>query len=135
MSFEKALRTRLIESAPIDALIGKTSGAPSIDWTVSPQGAADPRIVLTTISDPRPQTHDGPDSIRPTRVQVDVIDADRATVVALREAAIATLMPAGTYSGIYFDRAFVDVVQDLGAQGETSFVHRDRIDFIIWHKG
>ena len=135
MSFEEALRKRLIESAAVDALIGKTGNAPSIDWTVSPQRAVEPRIVLTAISDPRPQTHDGPDSIRPTRVQADVIGADRGDVIALREATIAALLPAGTYSEIYFDRAFVDAVQDMGAQGETAFIHRDRIDFIIWHKG
>lgn len=135
MSWERALRQRLIDDVGVSALIGKTGGAPSIDWTVSPQGAADPRIVLTTISDPRPQTHDGPDSIRPTRVQVDVIGDGRAEVVALREAAITALMPGGTYSGITFDRGFVDAVQDMGSRGETAFTHRDRIDFIIWHKG
>ncbi len=135
MGFETALRSRLKDDAGVDALIGKDGAIPSIDWTVRRQGAPLPAIVLTTISDPRPQTHDGPDSIRPSRVQADVLGEDRASVVALREAVIAALLPAGTFSAVQFDRAQVDAVRDLGRQDETRFVHRDSIDFIIWHKG
>ena len=135
MSWEIALRARLLDDAGVAALVGTADGVKSIDWTLSPQGAAEPRIVLSTVSDPRPQTHDGPDSIRPSRVQVDVIARDRASVVTLREAVIAALLPAGTFGAIQFDRARVDAGRDLGRMGETRFIHRDQIDFIIWHKG
>lgn len=135
MGFETALRGRLIGDATVGALVGKEGAIPSIDWTVRRQGAPFPAIVLSLVSDPRPQTHDGPDSIRDSRVQVDVVADDRAGVVALREAVIAALLPAGTFFGVQFDRAFVDGVRDRGSQDETRFVHRDSIDFIIWHKG
>lgn len=135
MGFETALRSRLKDDAGVDALIGKDGAILSIDWTVRRQGAPLPAIVLTLVSDPRPQTHDGPDSIRPSRVQIDVLGEDRTSVVALREAVIAALLPAGTYSAVQFDRAQVDAVRDLGRQDDTRFVHRDSIDFIIWHKG
>ncbi|WP_279351369.1 hypothetical protein [Erythrobacter litoralis] len=135
MSFEAALRKRLIDDPAVAGLIGQTAGAPSIDWDESPQNAKTPRIVLTLVSDPRPQTHDGPDSIRPSRVQADIVGEGKDSIVPLREAVIAAVLPAGRHSDIIFDRAFVDAVRSRGSRGETQFVHVDSIDFIIWHKG
>ncbi|WP_454599121.1 hypothetical protein [Qipengyuania sp. SM2507] len=136
MSFEAALRVRLQDDPATEELLGvhPDDEAKSIDWTVRRQGAPLPAIVLETISDPRPQTHDGFDGIRPTRVQVSCLAADKTTAVALREAAIAAMVPAGTFAGVQFDRARVDAVRDLGRQTDTGFIHREAIDFIFWHK-
>ena len=136
MSFEAALRTRLQDDGAISGLVGvhPDDGAKSIDWTVRRQGAPLPAVVLETISDARPQTHDGFDGIRPTRVQVSCLAGDKTTAVELREAAIGALVPAGTFSRVQFDRARVDAVRDLGRQTDTGFIHREAIDFIFWHK-
>lgn len=135
MNWEQALRQRLLEDADVAALVGSESGVKSIDWTVRRQGAPLPAIVLQVISDPRPQTHDGFDSIRSSRVQMDVIGDSRGAVVALREAGIAALVVAGTFEGIRFDRAQVASVRDLGRLEADIFRHRDSVDFIFWHKG
>lgn len=136
MSLEEALRKRLQADPGPGALVGVHSedGGKSVDWTVRRQGAPLPAYVLETITDARPQTHDGFDGIRPTRVQVSCLAANKTAAVALREAAIAALVPAGTFAGVQFDRARVDAVRDLGAQTETGFIHREAIDFIFWHK-
>lgn len=135
MNWEQALRQRLLDDPGVAALVGSDGGIKSIDWTVRRQGAPLPAIVLQLISDPRPQTHDGFDSIRPSRVQMDVIGDDRGAVVALRDAGIAALVLAGTFEGIRFDRAKVDSVRDLGRLDNDIFRHRDSVDFIFWHKG
>jgi hypothetical protein len=135
VSWETALRRRLLDDPAAAALVGTDPDdqGKSIDWTVRRQGAPLPAYVLQVISDPRPQTHDGFDAVRPSRGQVDCLALDRATVVAMREAAIAVLVPAGEFSGVWFDRARVDAVRDLGAKTGADFVHRDSIDFIFWH--
>jgi len=136
MSWESAVRDRLIEDAAVAALIGSGSdGGPSIDWGELRQGAQRPAIELKLVSDRRPTTHDGFDSIRASRVRAMVQAATRAEVAALREAAIAALVPPGSYSGVWFDRAEVDLLRDAGGPTATGFVHADSVDFVFWHKG
>lgn len=137
MNWEQALRRRLLDDPAVVALIGThpDDDAPCIDWTVSRQDSVNPKIVLTLVSDPRPQTHDGPDSIRASRVQVDIYADDKDQSVPLREAAIAALLSAGTFNEIRFDRARVDAVRDRSAKTEDSVVFREAVDFFIWHKG
>lgn len=136
MSFEAALRRRLQNDTVVGGLVGvhPDDEAKSIDWTVRRQGAPLPAVVFETISDPRPQTHDGFDGIRPTRVQVSCLATDKTAAVALREATIGALVSAGTFAGVQFDRARVDAVRDRGAQTDAGFIHREAIDFIFWHK-
>lgn len=133
MSWETALRQRLIVDPAVDALIGKKGGAVSIDWTVRVPGAPMPAIVLTTISDPRPQTLEGLQGNRQSRVQVDVLASDRAACAALREAAIAALLPGGAFYGAAFGRAMVGSVTDRSQNTDTGFVHRDQFDVLVWH--
>lgn len=130
MSWETAVTGRLLDAPEVAAIVGQ-----GVDWTVRPQGAGLPWIVIELISDPRPQTHDGPDSIRPTRIRVHCMAQTRAGAVALREAVIPALTPAGLFGGVWFDNSYVDQVRDLGGDTEVGFVHRDSIDFILWHKG
>lgn len=123
-----ALRSRLLE-APDVALIVETR----VDWTRRPDGSGYPCIVLTAMPSPRPQTYKGFVGLRQTRVQIDTMALDRVTVEALTEAAIAAIVAPGSYHGTKFQRAFIDSVQDKGAQTGTDFVHRDQIDALIWH--
>lgn len=125
---ETALRSRLLADGPVAALVGER-----VDWTVRPQGAPLPAIVLTLISDERAQDYKGFIGVWRTRVQIDAYGADRAEVVAVREAAIAAITPAGTFFGTKFLRAFIDTVRDLSADIGTDFIHRDSFDAFVWH--
>lgn len=130
MSWEVAVTGRLLDAPAVAGLVKKR-----VDWTVREQGAPLPAIVLELISDPRPQTHDGPDSIRWSRVRAKCLAATRAGAIALRNEVIPALVPAGAFGGVWFDNSYVDQVRDLGGDTETGFVHCDGVDFILWHKG
>lgn len=137
MGWEQALRQRLLDDAAVAGLVGvhPDDGGKSIEWTVRRQGAPLPAVLLQVVSDPRPQTHDGFDSIRTARVRVSVLAATRHEVMVLREAVIVALAEAGDFGGVWFDRARIELVFDAGGPSETGFIHRDSIDFNIWHKG
>lgn len=127
MSMETALRSRLKDNAGVAAITGQ------IHWSVRPQGSALPAIVLTGVADDRAQHFNGLAGYRSTRIQVDCYAASKAQAVALREAAIAALLPGETKSGVTFLRSFVNTVLDRGDQTETGFVHREMIDLTCWH--
>lgn len=133
MTWEEALVARLTGDAATLALIGSIDGVPSIAWDLLPEAMPHPGIVLQTISDARPQTHDGFDGFRSTRVQVRTLAADKAPAVALREAAIAALVPAGVFGGVTFLRGFVDAVRGAGSWTSPGYVFGDIADLIIWH--
>ncbi len=124
----QALRSRLLEDTAVKALV-KTR----VDWGVRKQGDPYPAICLTVISDPRPQDYKGFVAKRETRVQIDCYAETRATAAALSEAVIAVITPGGEFFGTKFSRAFIDTVQDRGALSGTVYVHRDKIDALIWH--
>lgn len=130
MSWEAAAAGRLLDAPAVATIVGQR-----VDWTRRPQGAPLPAIVLELISDPRPQTHDGADSIRWSRVRAKCLAETRAGAISLREAVIAALVPAGAFGGVWFDNSYVDQVRDLGGDTETGFVECDAVDFILWHKG
>ena len=125
---ETQLRTRLLNAAPVAAIVGNR-----ISWGVRPQGEAYPSIVLTIVSDPRPQDYKGNIAHRSTRVQADCYGTTRAQVVALREAVIAAIVPTATVGGVTFRRAFIENVVNRDAHTDTGLVFRDMVDFNIWH--
>lgn len=125
---ETAFRTRLKNDAGVAALVGNR-----IDWGVRPQGSISPCVVLTIVSDPRPQHMGGNIDQRATRVQLDCYGPTRASVVTLREAVIAAILPPAVVSGVDFQRAFIDTVRNFDAHTDTGVVFRDMIDAQIWH--
>ncbi|PKB19656.1 uncharacterized protein DUF3168 [Novosphingobium kunmingense] len=135
MDWEQALRQRLLDDAGCAALLGSFDGDPAVFWTERPQGAPYPSLVLTVVSDPRPQTLKGFQGNRESRVQVDCRDdgATRGAVKALREAAIAALAGPFVSGGVRFGRSQFGPVRDLSEKTETGFVHRDSFDALIWH--
>ncbi len=141
MSWEAALRWRLLNTPALVALAGThpNDGLPSIEWGNLRQGSQRPAIVLKLVSDPRPVTHDGFDSIRASRVRASIQAGTRTDVVALREAAIAALAPAGRFGApggeVWFDRTQIELLRDIGAATDTGFVHADSVDLIVLHKG
>lgn len=133
MTWDTTLRDRLLGDATIAATIGSEAGVASIDWDVRRPNAPLPGIVLQTISDGRPQTHDGFDGVWWSRVQVRTLALDRATAATLREAAIATLVAPGEFETVTFLRGFVDLVRNATEQSETRTVFGDLTDLILWH--
>lgn len=125
---EEALRSRLLDDEAVSSMVGTR-----IDWGVRPDGGDYPCLVMKTMPASRPQTYKGFVGMRQTPVQIDALSLDRLQVISLREAAINAIVPAGSYFGTKFQRAFIDSVQDLGAQTGTDFVHRDKIVALIWH--
>lgn len=129
MSMETALRSRLLNDATVAGITGTR-----VDWTERPQMTALPAVTLQVISDPRPQTFSGFTGFRETRVQIDCWGLTRGAVVALREAVIAAVAPAGTFYSVNFGRSFFPTGGiDRGENTETGFVHRDSIDALVWH--
>lgn len=136
MDWEQALRRRLLADAAVVEMVSAR-----VFWRVRPQGAALPCIVLTLISDPQPQTLEGFQPRRESRVQVDcwadggdaAAPETRATVVALRKAAIAALAGPFTQDGILFGRTNFTPVMDRGERTETGLVHRDQFDALVFH--
>lgn len=131
MDFQTGVRARLLADATVAAIIGAR-----VDWVERPQKSALPAISLQTISDPRPLHLKGMDGARSTRVQCDCWAATYAAALALARAVIAALSPPATISGKKFGHAQVDSQRDLGeALADGSFVHRQSVDFLVWHVG
>jgi hypothetical protein len=123
------LRTRLLSASPVSALVGTR-----INWGARPQGEAYPSLVLTLISDPRPQHFAGLINSRSTMVQIDCYGTTAAQAAALREAVISAIVPAATVGGVIFDRAFIDMVRNINSHSETGIVYRDIIEARVWHR-
>jgi len=129
MTWEAALRSRLLDAGDVSTIVGT-----NVAWGVARQGWSAPFIVLTVVSDIRDQHFKGFQGLRSSRVQVDCYGADRASTAELREAALAAVADGGTFDSVRFERIADVSVRDLGANTDTGFVHRDSIDALIWHE-
>lgn len=125
---EVQLRSRLMGNSAVAAIVGT-----KVHWGVRPQGEAYPSLVMTIVSDGRPQHMGGLIDQRATRVQFDCYGTTRAQAVSLREAVIAAILPAALVSGVQFQRSFIDTVRTMDAHTDTGLVFRDMIDAQIWH--
>lgn len=103
ITWEAALRQRLLDDPGVRAIAGA-----QVSWRWRAQADPLPGLTLRLISDPRPQTLAGLQGHRQSRVQIDCW-ADggtlsqpqtRATVIALREAAIAAVLPPMKVGGV-----------------------------------
>lgn len=128
MSWEAAVATRLMTDLSVAAMIGDRA-----EWDDLAPDSLLPAITLQTITDARPQTHDGFDDFRGTRVQVNCLARSKAEAAALRDAAIAALVPAGTVGTVIFLRSFVDGGGSDAERTSTGRLCRERTDLIIWH--
>lgn len=127
MTWQAALRSRIKQDAGVAALCQQ------VDWTTRPQGSKMPAIVLTLVSDGRPQHLKGNQSIRQTRVQIDVLATTAVQKWALTEAVIKAIEGPFEQEGVQFARSFIDTVTDRSTSTDTAFVHVDKIDVLIWH--
>jgi hypothetical protein len=100
-----------------------------------PQGVVGNRIRLQVISDPRPVTHDGDQTLRETGVQLDCMAASRGDADDLAEAVIAAACPADLFANTAFSRSFVDRVRTYSERADTGVVtFVTSLDLRVWHQ-
>lgn len=128
MTFEADLRTRLID----DAIVGPIVET-QIYWRIRPQNKPVPAIVLTIVSDPRPQHLEGFHSLRSTRVQLDCYGRTYDETRALRDNVITAIAPYAVIGKTRFDHAEIENVIDRGEDTSVGFQHCHLIDASIWH--
>jgi hypothetical protein len=135
-----ALLARLLGDAALVALVGD-----AVDWSKRPNEQGLPAVVLSTVSDPRPDHFGGAQGFRQTRVQADAwsaVSADEASRIA--EAVIAAVRPepgedgadaAGSWisAGVRFGRPGIDGPVDSGEQLSAIYAYRSRVDILLWH--
>ena len=133
MSFEPDLRARLKADAGIDALIGKKSGAKSIDWNERPQGLPYPSIVIETVFGDLSQHMGGFNTFQPTRTQFRCTATDRATAIALRKAVVACVAPEAIQGTTSFRRAQGVSYFAQTQKSATETLHHEIVDAEMWH--
>lgn len=130
MDFNQGVRARLLANGLVSGAVGTR-----IDWGQRPQGAPYPSIVLQTISDARPAHLKDYEATRSTLIQLDVYATTYAAALSIARAAIAVLKVPTTISGKVFGPAFVDSQRDSVEPSGTTNIHRQSVDFNIWHSG
>ena len=130
MDFQTGVRARLLANATVAAAVSTR-----IDWGQRPQGAPYPAIVLQTISDPRPAHLKDYEATRSTLIQIDVYALTYSSALSIARAAIAVLKVPTTISEKVFGPAFVDGQRDSVEPSGTTNIHRQSVDFSIWHVG
>lgn len=128
MSWELGLVARLTADPDVAEMVGA-----NVEWDDLAPDAPLPAITLQTITDARPDTHDGFDEFRPTRVQLNALARTKAEAVAVRDAAIAALIGPAYAEGAEFLRSFVDGGGSDAERLPTGRICRERTDLIIWH--
>jgi hypothetical protein len=83
---EELIRARLLASGGVTSLAGSR-----VDFGGNPQGTANPRVCMWTISDAEGLTISGPDGFSPGRVQVDCYGDTYSSAKALARAVRAAL--------------------------------------------
>ena len=127
MTFEGAIRARLLADAAVAAIVGTR-----ITWAIRPQNGALPCVVLTLASGERPETLEGY-SLRRSRVQVDCWSTDALAGVGLRDAVQAALAGPWTASGHRFERVSFEGQAGSAEQAGTDFIHRQSFDARLFH--
>lgn len=130
MDMQQGLRARLLAAAPVTGAVGQR-----IYWVSRPQLSALPAITLQVIADPRVAHLKGRDGARSTRVQMDVWAGSYAAAVSIARAAIGALAEPATIGGKRFGQSTATDQRDLGEDVNGNFVHRQSVDFLVWHVG
>lgn len=127
MSFESALRARLIAAPPVHAMVQDR-----VHWKARPQGGALPAIVLIMIHDSRPQHLDGFQSLRPTRIQADCYGRTYEEARELRDAVIPILAAKAVEQDTRFDVGFINGGSDRLDETAADPAFVQFIDATIW---
>lgn len=99
-----------------------------------PAGSALPAVRMQVISDPRPSTMDGRQSLRETTVQFDCMGLERKDADDLAEQVITIAEQAGTVGGTSFQRSFVDSLRTYSERSTDGVVtYVSSLDLRVWH--
>jgi hypothetical protein len=129
VSWKEDTAARLLGDPAVMAIIA----ADAVEWDALAPDTPLPALMLQVISDPRPQTHDGFDAFRGTRVQVNAIAMTAREADALLDAAVEALVRFAEQGGTTFLRSFVDNGGSDSERTPTGRRNRARADLIIWH--
>lgn len=129
MSFRAALRARLTDWPDL------ADTAAPIRWSLSGQKDSGPRIVLSVVSQVRPQHLRGLEGHRYTRVQADCFAPTSEAAEVLAEAVIAAVAQPGHFDGVKMVLAEVSGPIDLTEKNADGITHRQTADMAIWHNG
>jgi hypothetical protein len=130
MDLQTAMRARLVASGPLNTLV-----AGRVYWGERPQGTALPAVVLQTIDDPIKVHLKGYQAARETFVQADIYAGTYSSALAIARLVIATMEVPATFGGKAFGACFVDRRRDTVETSGTINLHRQSVDFTIWHIG
>lgn len=125
MTVEEAITARLIADAAVSALVGDR-----VYWVERIQGEDYPGITLQIFDEDRAQHLKGFHSLQQLSVQLDGWALTYASGKAIKEAAIACLVPAATSSGFKFNRGFVRA-RDLTDRSGERPIFRPSLDFTL----
>lgn len=126
MQWQEALLARALATQAVTDI-----AEDRVSWVERPQEDGFPAVTLTLVSDSRPQTMGGFQSLIPARVQADCWAESYTVANALAEAMIDAIAGPWTANGWRFARTFIDAKRDLGEQTATNFIHRTSVDLII----
>jgi hypothetical protein len=132
--WERELVRGLLADATLSSLVGE-----SIEWDVRAQGEDLPAITLYLISDARPRHMKGEIGFRESRVQADCYAADGVMVRSVREVLIRAMealshtVRGSSPDQVRFNRIAVDGTGSGTDRSNAESVHRQRVDFLIWH--
>ena len=117
MNWQGATLARLRSDTGVQAVVGVDgNGRRKIYWDEAPQGVARPFVTLFDPSEVRDQTMTGW-HLPEARLQIDVWADSKDETITIMEAAVAALMPGGSFSGQTFQRAMVSIAPH-GVGGE-----------------
>lgn len=122
---EEALTAQLIAA-------GVASGR--VYWAERPQGSALPAVVLYKISVTPVDSDDDGDDLVATRVQCDCLGPTALDAITTCRALKAALPKSFERDGVSFQGAYHDgELQDFATSTAGERVHRNSVDFILWH--
>lgn len=126
---ESALVAKLLASAGVTALVSTR-----INWGLSPQGSASPRVVLTRISGEPDYHHGGGSGLVVSRVQADCYGASYGSSKAVARAIeVAVCGVSFTQGAVRFDVILLDAERDGTSQEGPETLFRTSIDLMVHH--
>lgn len=98
-----------------------------------PQGDPLPAIVILLVSDPRPLTYGGPQSLRRARLQIDCLAARRGAADDLAEAVITAIDGRALANVPRVESVRVIDVRNDSSRDSPTTTFRTMIDLMVWH--
>lgn len=128
MSMTATLRDALKSAAAIQALVEDR-----VYRDERPQNDPLPAIVMLLVSDPRPWTFTGPQSLRQSRVQIDCLAESRGLSDEIAEAVISSVDGRSLTAVPPFESVRVNNVRNDSSRDSPATTFRTMIDALVWH--